>query len=93
MACAHDMAIFSCNYTGTMAFPLWRINSITYLSTALPQNMMYNGRTRQLIVSNVTADQNYATFQCFFHIVSEGCDVTSDVGTLLISSPGTLVYV
>ena len=88
MVCAHDTAIFSCNYTGSKAFPDWLINSTRYLSRNLPNNIMYNGRTRQLIVSNVTADQDHVTFQCLFHMVPEGCDVISAVGTLLISSPG-----
>ena len=89
MVCAHDTAIFSCNYTGS-TFPLWLINSTSYLSSGLPENIMYNGRTRQLIVSNVTDDQNNVTFQCYFHVVNKGCNylITSAVGTLLIISPG-----
>ena len=96
VSCPNGTANFSCDYTGTQAFPIWLINSTRYLSFDLPLNTMYNGNSRQLQVTNVNTNQNFVTFQCSFQIFNatglEICEVASSVGTLKVHSVGKLFH-
>ena len=58
------VAKFNCTYTGTTAFPYWRINGRLYPSDLLPSDHSYY--RQMLIVQDVQLSDNGTQYQCVF---------------------------
>ena len=83
-----DIVRCDCNYTGTEDLPLWRINGVLHLPSALPLGYMAN-RTGLYFQAHLLLHQT--TYQClfvFYNDSSEGIEtIESTTGTLFVG-PG-----
>ena len=84
---ADQVAIFPCQYTGSVAHPNWIINSTEYGSVILPPDHSYSSNI--LKVSNVK-EKNGTRYQCFILSTQNEapCVYGSTIGQLTVNCKG-----
>ena len=63
-------AFFACTYKGTSAVPRWKINNVTFVTSALPPRHSYNGSGLALISVDLPLNKN--SYSCFFAVYQAG---------------------
>ena len=81
-----DTVTFSCNYTGTIDLPNWKIGGIDYSVVDLPPGHRYTDEGLQVQLQDVQPLRNYTEYSCFFYEFMASCDQFYRVE----SSPGIL---
>lgn len=84
---AGQVAVFPCQYSGSLAYPYWDINLTEYSSVALPPDHSYSSGL--LRVSNVN-EKNGTHYQCFLLSIQNGaiCVYKSSIGRLFLNCKG-----
>ena len=82
-----QVAVFPCQYRGTVAHPYWDIDSTEYPSADLPPDYSYSSGV--LKVSNLN-EKNGTQYQCFLLALQNGgnCAYRSSVGQLILNCKG-----